>query len=238
MKKELSPDFYFRGHRSRGKTVLLCPKCRNENPEDAQHCTVCNEVFLRKSAPGRAQAAHKGQDDWLYRFPWRKAAATCAALGLLYFSLPYKMLSAIGIHKGDKAENFAVTGLHGEKMRLSECAGKPVFLYVWETDSQRAIDNLPMINSLYNAYNDKQLCFMPVTVTRDFNCAVRAFAASKSLKYPVYNGSEDISGQFRPEVSPMLYLIDREGYVRKSYSPSINDQAEISSALADLIYKE
>lgn len=47
----------------------------------------------------------------------------------LSFMLPYGVLSAIGIYKGPKADSFAVTGLHGEKMSLSERGGKPVFLY-------------------------------------------------------------------------------------------------------------
>lgn len=153
---------------------------------------------------------------------------------VLCFTLPYRVLSSIGIHKGARAEGFAVTGLRGEKLSFSDCGGKPVFLYVWETYSQRAIDNLPMIDSLYASYKDKQACFLPVTITDGFNLDVRAFAATKGLKYPVYNAGW-LPAQFRPRQSPMLYLIDHEGYVRKSYSPSSRDRKKISSDLEDLL---
>lgn len=172
---------------------------------------------------------------WLEHLPWGKVLLAGVVFTVLYFAMPYRVLSAIGIHKGARAESFAVTGLNGEKMRLSDCGGKPVFLYVWESNSQRAIDNLPMIDSLYAAYKDKQVCFMPVTITADFNCAVRAFAATKGLTYPVYNGAGTLAGQFLPQQSPMLYLIDHEGYVRYSYSPSSDDLDEIDSDLGDLL---
>lgn len=171
----------------------------------------------------------------LAQIPWGKALAAGAVFTALYYALPYRALDAIGIHKGARAEDFAVTGLDGKEMRLSDCGGKPVFLYVWESNSQRAIDNLPLIDSLYTAYKDKQVCFMPVTITADFNCAVRAFAATMGLKYPVYNGAGHIAGQFLPQQSPKLYLIDHRGYVRHSYFPSSGDLDEISSDLVGLL---
>ena len=169
----------------------------------------------------------------LARLYW--ALGCCGVFAALYFILPYGLLSGIGIHKGARAENFTVTGLRGEKMRLSDCGGKPVFLYIWESNSQRAIDNLPMIDSLYDAYKDRQVCFLPVTITADFNLAVRALAATKGLKYPVYNGAGQPAARFRPRQSPMLYLLDHEGYVRRSWSPSKNDLERISSDLEALL---
>ncbi|MDD5209414.1 MAG: redoxin domain-containing protein [Elusimicrobiales bacterium] len=185
------------------------------------------------SQPGPARpAAREGR---LVRVLWGTALAAGAVFTALYFLLPCRALGRLGIHKGAKAENFAVTGLGGEKIRLSDCGGKPALLYVWETFSQRAIDNLPMIDSLYAEYKDRQVCFLPVTITPDFNLDVRAFAATKALKYPVYNGAGRLPAQFLPEQSPMLYLIDHEGFVRDSYSPSINDLEEISSDLEALL---
>ncbi|MDD2804138.1 MAG: redoxin domain-containing protein [Elusimicrobiales bacterium] len=169
---------------------------------------------------------------WLARLPWEKALACCAGLAALYFLLPYGALSALGINKGTKAGNFAVTGLHGEKLQLSDCGGKPVFLYIWETHSQLSIDNLPMIEALYASYKDKSVCFVPATVTSDFNSVVRGLAAAKGLKYPVYNGA----AQFQPQRrSPMLYLIDHAGYIRKSYSPSSEDREKITADLDGLL---
>ncbi len=220
-------------------SVTMC-KANDEWLEDPEKLgEVVLYTLASHSPPGPpdgARVADPGQaagDRRLVRLSW--ALGACAVFAALYSTLPYEGLSAIGIHKAERAESFAVTGLHGEKMELSECRGKPVLLYVWETNSQRAIDNLPVIDSLYSGYKDRQICFMPVTITADFNLSVRAFAASKSLKYPVYNGAGRLSAQFRPRQSPMLYLMDHEGYVRDSYSPSINDFEEISSDLEDLL---
>lgn len=220
-------------------SVTMC-KANDEWLEDPEKL---GEVVLYTLAshqppgpPAEAQAADPVQaagDRRLVRLSLALGAG--AVFTALYFILPYGVLSAIGIHKAERAENFAVAGLHGEKTELSECMGKPVFLYVWETNSQRAIDNLPVIDSLYSGYKDRQVCFMPVTITTDFNLSVKAFAASKNLKYPVYNGAGRLPARFLPRQSPMLYLIDHEGYVRDSYSPSVNDLEKISSGLEDLL---
>lgn len=186
-------------------------------------------------APAAARCPGPSQGVRYTRASLKIALGLCAALAALYLILPYGALRAIGIHKGEKAQNFAVTGLNGEDMRLSDCGERPVFLYVWESNSQRAIDNLPMIGSLYAAYKDRQVCFMPVTITADFNLAVRTFAATMGLDYPVYNGAGRIAGQFLRRQSPMLYLIDHEGYIRRSYSPSRDDLDEISSDLENLL---
>jgi len=184
--------------------------------------------------PGEAgRSGSRPASGRLARLYW--ALGCCAVFAALYFLLPYHLLSGIGIHKGARAEDFAVAGLRGEKMRLSDCGGKPAFLYVWESNSQRAIDNLPMIGSLYEAYKDRQVCFLPVTITADFNLAVRALASTMGLKYPVYNGAGQPAAQLRPPQSPMLYLLDHEGYIRRSWSPSKNDREKISSALEDLL---
>lgn len=201
--------------------------------------TLVGLTSPRPAAGGRrkppAAAAPPSGGRWLSPGSLEKLLGAGAAFAALYFLLPYGLLSAIGIHKGPKADNFAVTGLRGEKTRLSDCGGKPVFLYVWESNSQRALDNLPLIAALYDAYKEKGVCFMPVTITADFNCAVRALAAAKDLKYPVYNGAGQPAAQLRPPRSPMLYLLDHKGYVREAYCPSSGDLQRVSADLEDLL---
>ena len=184
--------------------------------------------------PGAARgSAPRQAAGWPERLSW--ALGCCAVLAALYFLLPYGLLSGIGIHRGVKAENFSAAGLRGEKINLSDCAGKPVFLYVWESNSQRAIDNLPMIGALHEEYKDREVCFLPVTITADFNLAVRALAATMGLKYPVYNGAGQQAAQLRPPQSPMLYLLDHEGYIRRSWSPAKDDGEKIASHLEALL---
>ncbi len=210
------------------------------NPEWLQEPEKLGEFALYMLAirpPSRPEngpltAGPRGAAWWLARLPWEKALAGCAALAALYFLLPYTALRAVGIQKGVKAGNLTLTGLHGETRRLSECGGKPVFLYVWETYSQRSVDNMPMLDALYAEYKNKRVCFMPVSANSDFNCDVRALAKAKGIKYPVYNAA----GQLRPaKQAPMLYLIDHEGYIRESYSPSLGDRTKIASALEGLL---
>lgn len=219
-----------------GSTTML-----KANAEWLQDPEKLGEVVLYTLAshppampPGAARGpGHRPAAGWPERLSW--ALGCCAVFAALYFVLPYGLLRGIGVHRGARAENFAAAGLHGEKIRLSDCGGKPVFLYVWESNSQRAIDNLPMMDSLYGAYKDRQVCFLPVTITADFNLSVRALAATKGLKYPVYNGAGQPAAQLRPSQSPMLYLIDHEGYVRRYYSPSGNDREKIASDLEALL---
>lgn len=217
-----------------GSTTMLKANAEwLDDPEKLGEVVLYTLAWHPPAAPTGAAAGPRPAAGRLARLYW--ALGCCAVLAALYFLLPYGLLSGIGIHKGARAENFAVAGLRGEKISLSDCGGKPVFLYVWESNSQRAIDNLPMIGSLYEAYKDRGVCFLPVTITADYNLAVRAFAATMGLKYPVYNGAGRQAAQLRPPQSPMLYLLDREGFIRRSYSPSKDDGKKISSHLEALL---
>ena len=217
-----------------GSTTMLKANAEwLDDPEKLGEVVLYTLAWHPPAVPQGAPAGHRPAAGRLARLYW--ALGCCAVFTALYFLLPYRLLSGIGIHKGVRAEDFSVTGLRGEKMRLSDCGGRPVFLYVWESNSQRAIDNLPMIGSLYEAYKDRQVCFLPVTITADFNLAVRALASTMGLKYPVYNGAGQQAAQLRPPQSPMLYLLDHEGYIRRSWSPSKNDLGKISSDLEVLL---
>lgn len=206
-------------------------------PEKLAEAVLYTLTFYKEEANGGTQPPARGAGrpagrSWTALLPWEKTLAFGAALLVLYFTLPYGTLRALGIRRAEKAADFSLSGLNGERVSLSGCRGKPVFLYLWETHSQRSLDNLPMLDALYAAYRGREVCFVPATVESDFDANVRALARAKEIKHPVYNGSGKIAARAR---APMLYLIDHEGYVRKSYSPAPDQGARVAADLEALL---
>lgn len=190
---------------------MICPNCRKENPAGSPHCAFCLQMFGK---PALAAAAPR-------RGTLKIVIVVLAALAALVLAL----------RKPPKADSFTVTDLQGRKMRLSECEGRPVFLYVWETNSPRAVENLGMIDALYGEFKGTPVCFMTVTIDEHYEGTVRPFAARHGIRYPVFNGTGYIAGQFWPPAIPTLYLIDRDMRVRESFSPSRDDRAKIEARM-------
>lgn len=195
---------------------MLCPNpsCRKENPAGSPHCAYCPQMFGKLAPAPSAKAKSRNSAPWGV---FLVVAALAAA--------------AVWVRRAPKADSFTVTDLRGRKVRLSECEGRPVFLYVWETNSPRAVENLGMLDGLYSDFKDGPVCFMTVTIDEHYEGTVRPFADRHSLTYPVYNGSGYIAGQFWPKAIPMLFLIDRDMRVRDSFSPSRDDRAKIAALL-------
>lgn len=240
---------------------MNCPRCRNENPDDAAFCGVCYEVLRKKPTaadippdiepPGPRGPAPQAGVPAASRAPAsapdasaappspssvKKYALVAAAAVLAYFVLPNGVLDKVGLHRAEKYESFTATDLQGHKMRLSECEGRPILVYVWTTGSARALDDMPLIDQLYSQYKDGPVCFITVTLDSDFQGAVARFAGAHELDYPVYNGYGYVTSQFWPPYLPMMYLIDRRGYIRHEFSPVRDDKAKIASWLRDYIH--
>jgi len=217
---------------------MICPKCKNENPDDALYCAICSEVFRKKAqqapvepieppaTPGKPTSSRFAKLATVLQF---KKTLICCALVLAYLIIPAKLLRSAGVPVPVKAGEFTVKGLDGKRINLSDFAGRPVLLYVWMTNCPRSIDNLGMISALYQKYRNSPLCFLPVTLNPDFKTTVAPFVASHGIEYPVYNGHGYLTRQFWPAGIPGVFLIDRQGYLHQEFSPDKNDQAKLES---------
>ncbi len=117
---------------------------------------------------------------------------------------------------GKPAPDFALKGMDGRNLRLSEFRGQVVlvnFWARWEGDSRQQMRALDRINSTYGRAG---LVVLGVSVDEDMRRA-REFAGAMSVSYPIlFDTGSDIGKDYLLQKMPVTILLDREGIVRYS----------------------
>lgn len=124
----------------------------------------------------------------------------------------------IGIQEGDKAPNFELQTSLGNKIKLSQMAGKKVILNFWATWCPPCKAEMPNIQEFYHEQKGHGVEVFSVNLTsaeKDPN-SVGKFVHDYGLTFPVVldrNGT--IGEQFQAFTIPTSYIIDTKGIIRK-----------------------
>ena len=112
------------------------------------------------------------------------------------------------------ASNFYLRDLNGELVRLSDFRGKVVLLNFWATWCPPCRKEMPAMQQLYQAYKDKGLEIVAVSVDTASTGEVRAFVEELGLTFPVLHDRDSLVSRLysNPGV-PSSYLIDPQGKV-------------------------
>ncbi|KAF0127450.1 MAG: hypothetical protein FD189_197 [Elusimicrobia bacterium] len=171
-----------------------------------------------------------------------KLLAGLVAAGGAYYIAPPALLAKIGIEKPFKVENFEIADLTGRRVELSNCGGRPVLLYIWTTTCPASLENLAMIEVLYEKYRYTQLCFLPIARDRDESARddalpkLKAFAEQHHIPYPVYKGWGYLPAEVVPKSIPHAYLIDRNGVMKKGYALLPDHRGKLEKDLSAMLY--
>jgi peroxiredoxin len=117
---------------------------------------------------------------------------------------------------GKPAPDFALKGLDGRNMRLSEFRGQVVLVNFWARWAGPSRQELPALEQINSTYQRAGLVILGVSIDEDLARA-REFAASMHVSYPMLFDTADVTGsRYDIEKLPMTLLIDRGGTVRYS----------------------
>jgi peroxiredoxin len=111
------------------------------------------------------------------------------------------------------------TALSGENFSTSELRGKVILVNFWATYCSSCLQEMPKIVATHNKFAPRGYETVAVAVWRDHPGRVARFAASGALPFKV---ALDTSGEAamrfgNVRLTPTTFLIDRQGYVVKSY---------------------
>jgi peroxiredoxin len=111
------------------------------------------------------------------------------------------------------------TALTGETFSTSELRGKVVLVNFWATYCSSCVQEMPKIVAAHNKFAPRGYETLAVAVRRDDPGRVAQFAASRALPFRVaLDSSGEAALRFgNVRVTPMSFLIDRQGYVVKRY---------------------
>lgn len=128
-------------------------------------------------------------------------------------------LAAFAYLKPALAPEVRFTALSGENFSTSELRGKVVLVNFWATYCASCVKEMPKMVETYRKFAPRGYEMVAVAVSQDHPNRVAEFAASRALPFKVaLDSSGEVAKRFGDvRITPMSFLIDRQGRVLKRY---------------------
>ncbi|HVP51636.1 MAG TPA: TlpA disulfide reductase family protein [Terriglobales bacterium] len=115
---------------------------------------------------------------------------------------------------GSVAPDFALKGLDGKQVRLSDYRGKAVLLNFWATWCAPCKIEMPWFVDLQKQYASQGLQVIGVAMDDSGEETIAKFAKEMGVNYPVLVGKEAVGDAYGGvEFLPTTFIIDRQGKV-------------------------
>lgn len=153
----------------------------------------------------------------------RKRLTMAIAIALTVFAAPAfavdisdSVLRAAGlsrVREGTKMIDFELDALEGGKTKLSDHAGKVVFLNFWATWCPPCRAEMPSMQVLSDRLKDKGLVILAVDL-REGPELVKPFMEEFGLDFPVLlDRTGSVGARYGVRSIPTTYIIDRDGII-------------------------
>ncbi|MBD1379343.1 TlpA family protein disulfide reductase [Metabacillus arenae] len=152
------------------------------------------------------------------------------AIGLLVFLIGYAVWFAIqpkdpkvGLESGNKAPDFELSTLDGEKVKLSELKGKKVLINFWATWCPPCRAEMPEMQKIHKKYKDEVVVLAVNFTSSEKNKeVVKTFANKLDLTFPIVYDEEGVNSTYDIFSYPTTYLVDEEGFIQKKYTGAMS----------------
>jgi cytochrome c biogenesis protein CcmG/thiol:disulfide interchange protein DsbE len=135
------------------------------------------------------------------------------------------------------APDFALAGLDGAPVRLSELRGQVVLVNYWATWCGPCRAEMPMIQAAYDEYRERGFAVLAVNAREDRQ-TVAAYLAEGRLSFPALLDHDGAVGAaYQATVMPSSFFIDRAGVVRAVYKGPMS-RAVIAGTVEQLLAEE
>ncbi|MBO0995345.1 thiol-disulfide oxidoreductase ResA [Bacillus sp. SD088] len=114
---------------------------------------------------------------------------------------------------GEKAPDFVLTDLKGNKHQLSEYKGKGVFINFWGTWCKPCKVEMPDINAQYNEYKDQDVVVLAVNMGEP-TLLINNFLEKYDFTFPILEDkNKDVAGLYNIYKLPATIIVDADGVI-------------------------
>ncbi|WP_394237331.1 thiol-disulfide oxidoreductase ResA [Niallia oryzisoli] len=140
-------------------------------------------------------------------------------LGIMFVAVIYTLYAnftkdtAGDLKVGDKAPDFVLSDMEGNKHQLSDYQGKGVFLNFWGTWCKPCEREMPYMNNQYKVYKDQGVEILAVNVGEpDFS--INKFVQKHKLVFPILKDSnKNVLTLYSIKPLPTTMLVDPTGTI-------------------------
>jgi peroxiredoxin len=154
--------------------------------------------------------------------------------GIVILSLLFGCTSKEKATASAAAPDFTLQDLSGKKVSLSGLKGSVVLLEFWATWCPPCRSSIPGLERLHKAYGGKGLTILAISVDDGGWDNVSNFIAEHKITYSVLKGTDEVSTKYLVRMIPAMYLVDKQGIVRKQYMGAGDDE-EIEKEIKALL---
>jgi peroxiredoxin len=175
------------------------------------------------------------------------AGVLLVAAGLALFFLVRNLLSPPNqdltpgeapVAAGDVAADFKLESLSGGPVKLSSLRGKVVFLNVWATWCGPCREEMPSMETLYEAFrNRKDFVILAVSQDRRGRAAVQPYVERNHFHFDILLDPDNVVGDtYNVSGVPETFIIDRKGRIVAHHMGAFDwSQTDVRQALNELL---
>lgn len=131
---------------------------------------------------------------------------------------------------GDKAPDFELVDLDGNKHRLSDYRGEGVFLNFWGTWCPPCKEEMPYMENMSKEFEEKGVHILAVNIKQS-NFTVETFRDQYGLTFPiVIDKDESVRRAFNVIPLPTTFLINADGIIEEIKTTGMSEE-EIRSLM-------
>ncbi|WP_342512305.1 thiol-disulfide oxidoreductase ResA [Sporosarcina sp. FSL K6-1522] len=129
---------------------------------------------------------------------------------------------------GDKAPDFELVDLEGNKQRLSDYKGEGVFLNFWGTWCAPCKKEMPYMENQHKAFEEKGVRILAVNI-QESDLKVKAFRDQYGLTFPIaIDKDKSVLEAYNVIPLPTTFLIDKDGKIKQIITREMSEEEIIS----------
>jgi len=136
----------------------------------------------------------------------------------------------------DKAPDFQLPTLKGDKVNLSDFRGQVVYVDFWATWCPPCRESFPWMESMHQRYQDMGLKIVAISLDQESHLIENFLKAHEADFTILHDKKGTVAESYNVKGMPSSYLVDRKGNIRLRHAGfNEGDKADLESHIKKLL---